>query len=89
MTVSRPRTVDPLPIPIGSAREIGEKYGYDQVVIVARAVSDETHNLEGTEHCTTWGRDKPNCDVAARIGNFLKYKVMGWVRERTKYEGGT
>ena len=59
------------PIPISAARLVAEKYGYDQVVIVARKVN-------GGEHCTTYGVDKANCDVAARIGNFFKHKLMGW-----------
>lgn len=67
------------PIPVSAAERIAKAYGYDQVVIIARAVG------EG-EHVTTYGRDKPNCDVAARIGNFLKYKVMGWVRENVTDE---
>lgn len=62
------------PIPIKRAEEIAKAYGYDQVIIVARAVG------EG-EHVTTYGRDRANCDVAARIGDFLKYKIMGWARE--------
>lgn len=59
------------PIPISAARRIAEAYGYDQVVIIARAVNQG-------EHCTTYGKDKANCAVAARIGDFLKFKVMGW-----------
>ena len=64
------------PIPIVKARDIAEQFGYDQVVIIARRVGEG-----GTEHCTTYGRDKANCDVAARIGDFLKFKVMGWTEE--------
>ncbi len=63
------------PIPISAARLVAEKYGYDQVVIVARKVGDHP---AGGEHVTTYGVDKPNCDVAARIGNFFKHKLMGW-----------
>ena len=59
--------------PVSAAKHIAEKYGYDQVVVIARKVGDG-----GGEHCTTYGRDKANCAVAARIGDFLKYKVMGW-----------
>lgn len=62
------------PIPISAAKLVAEKYGYDQVVIIARKVG-------GGEHCTTYGINRINCDVAARIGEFLKFKVMGWVRE--------
>lgn len=59
------------PIPISAAERIAKEYGYQQVVIVARAID------EG-EHVTTYGVDKANCDVAARIGNFFKHKLMGW-----------
>lgn len=61
------------PIPIVRARDVAKQYGYDQVIIVARRVGDDVG-----EHVTTYGRDKPNCDVAARIGNFLKFRIMGW-----------
>jgi hypothetical protein len=59
------------PIPISAAKVIADKYDYDQVVVIARKVG-------GGEHVTTYGRDKENCDVAARIGDWLKFKVMGW-----------
>lgn len=65
------------PIPVTAAKEIAGQYDYDQVVIIARKVG------EG-EHVTTYGKDKANCDVAARIGDFLKYKVMGWIKEDEK-----
>jgi hypothetical protein len=61
------------PIPISAAKRIAEQYGYDQVIVIARKVGEC-----GGEHCTTYGVDKANCDVAARIGDFLKFKVMGW-----------
>jgi len=64
------------PIPINAAKHIADTYGYSQVVIIARAVGDS-----GGEHVTTYGVDKENCDVAARIGDFLKYKVMNWKKE--------
>lgn len=66
------------PIPIAAAKDIATRYGYDQVVIVARKVG-----ADGGEHVTTYGRDRDNCAVAARIGNYLKFKVMGWIREDT------
>lgn len=62
-------------IPIEAAKRIADEYGYDQIVIVARAVGEC-----GREHCTTYGRDKANCDVAARIGDFFKHELMGWPR---------
>lgn len=63
------------PIPISAAKLVAEKYGYDQVVIVARKVGEGPGS---GEHCTTYGVDKANCAVAARIGNFFKHKLMGW-----------
>jgi len=62
------------PIPIAAAKRVAESYDYDQVVIIARKVS------EG-EHVTTYGVDKANCDVAARIGDYIKYEIMKWERE--------
>ncbi|WP_297105200.1 hypothetical protein [uncultured Devosia sp.] len=75
--VADPVTMEP--IPIAAAREIAQRYGYDQVIIVARRCHDtpEPHG----EHVTTYGRNAEHCSVAARIGNFLKFKVMGWVEE--------
>ena len=64
------------PIPISAAKSIAKQYGYDQVVIIARKVG-EAHEDHG-EHCTTYGVNKANCEVAARIGDFLKFKIMGW-----------
>ena len=66
-------------IPIAAAQRIAADYGYDQVIIIARKVGDdpEPHG----EHCTTYGVTKAHCDAAARIGYFLKFKVMGWVKE--------
>jgi hypothetical protein len=65
-------------IPIAAAQRIAESYDYDQVIIIARKVGDG-----GGEHVTTYGKDKTNCDVAARAGDFLKFKVMGWAKEST------
>jgi len=61
------------PIPVDAAKRIADEFGYDQVVIVARRVGEN-----GGEHCTTYGRDSDNCAVAARIGDFFKFKLMGW-----------
>lgn len=66
-------------IPISAAKRIAEEYGYDQVVIYARKVGadPEPHG----EHMTTYGITKAHCSAAGRIGDFLKYKIFGWVRE--------
>lgn len=68
------------PIPISAARQIAEKYGYDQVIVYARKVG-ETPSPHG-EHMTTYGVDKAHCGAAAKIGDFLKYKIMGWFQDQ-------
>ncbi len=62
-------------IPIYTAAYIAKDFGYDQIIIVGRKIGQD-----GNEHVTTYGVDKENCDVAARIGDFLKYKIMLWAR---------
>lgn len=62
-------------IPISAAKDIAERYGYDQVVIYARRCHDST--LPHGEHMTTYGRTKEHCDVAARMGTTLQ-RFMGW-----------
>ena len=64
------------PIPVSAAKLISDTYDYDQVVIIAREVSDNI--TTGGEHVTTYGVNSQNCEVAARIGNFLKYEIMKW-----------
>lgn len=63
-------------IPISVAEMIAKNYGYHQVVIVAREVG-----VPGSEHVTTYGKDKEHCAVAAKVGDFLKYTIMGWHKE--------
>lgn len=63
-------------IPIAAARKIAELYGYDQVIIYARKVGADPE--PNGEHITTYGVNREHCDVAARMGDHLKYKVMGW-----------
>jgi hypothetical protein len=75
------------PIPISAAKYIAKAYGYDQVIIVARRIGTIGPN-EIAEHVTTYGRDKANCAAAAKIGNFLKFKVMGWLEENESKSNG-
>lgn len=63
-------------IPITAAKHIADTYDFDQVIIIARKIGED-----GIEHCTTYGKTKAHCAVATRIGDFLKYKVMGWRKE--------
>ena len=64
-------------IPINAAKKIAKDYDYDQIVVIGRKVGSH-------EHVTTYGIDKENCAVAARIGNFLKFKVMRWTKENVR-----
>jgi len=70
---------DMKPIPVSAAEKVAKQYGYDQVIIYARRCHDspEPHG----EHLTTYGRTRTHCAVAAKIGGFLKYKIMGWTKE--------
>ena len=75
------------PIPISAAEAIAKRYGYHQVVIIARTVDtkgEHAYAAKGGEHVTTYGVDRAHCDVAASIGDFLKFKVMGWAQENSK-----
>ena len=65
-------------IPISAAMRIAKDFGYDQVIIFARKVGEPGSGCG--EHLTTYGVDKVHCDVAAKIGDFLKHKIMGWTR---------
>jgi hypothetical protein len=66
-------------IPITAARALGDEYDCDQVIIITRKVGAGPDEI--AENVTTWGYGTKNCTVAARIGDFLKYKIMGWVKE--------
>jgi hypothetical protein len=63
-------------IPVVAAERIAKAYGYDQVIIIVRKVG-EAPDAHG-EHVTTYGIDIANCAVAAKIGDFIKHKIMGW-----------
>lgn len=68
------------PIPISEGEAIAKKYGYDQVIIFARKVGcdPKPHG----EHVTTYGINKGHCRIASRIGDFLKFKICGWLEGR-------
>ncbi len=66
-------------IPISAAERIAKDYGYDQVIIYARKIGEDP--APHGEHLTTYGNNKVHCDVAAKIGDFLKFKIMGWIKD--------
>lgn len=65
------------PIPITAAEHVAKSYGYDQVIIVARKVGDP----HGHAAVTTYGINETHHKAAARIGEYLKHKIMGWPYE--------
>ena len=67
------------PIPIAAGQRIAKLYDYDQVIIIARKVGEH-----GGEHVTTYGKNPVHCDIAARCGDFIKYRIMGWPLEPPK-----
>lgn len=67
------------PIPIDAAREIAERYGYDQVLIYARKVGEDP--APHGEHMTTYGVSREHCSVAARMAAVLQ-RFMGWQVEK-------
>ncbi len=69
------------PIPISAAEHIAKTYGYDQVIILGRRCHDSPEP-QG-DHLTTYGRNKDHCAAAAQIGDFLKFKVMGWTKKQS------
>lgn len=58
-------------IPISAAKEIAQKYGQDQVIIVT------WNKVTGTEHVVTYGKSLDDCDQAAQGGNRVK-RALGW-----------
>lgn len=67
-------------IPISAGKRIADLYGYDQVVIVARRVEDD--DQAGQEWMTTYGRNRAHCDIAARIGRWLRKRMNEYEKAR-------
>jgi hypothetical protein len=62
-------------IPIQTAKNIGESFGYTHVIITA------FDNETGITSVTTWGKSQVDCEQAAVGGNFIK-KALGWPPEK-------
>lgn len=67
---SRPPAQD---IPVEAARDIAVRYGYDQVLVIARRTGEG-----GREHVTTFGLGEDHSRVAAKMGDFIKFRIMQW-----------
>jgi len=60
-------------IPTKVGQGVAERYGYDQVITVARKIGEQ-----GGEHITTYGVDVEHCAVAAGTGRYFKPGLMKW-----------
>jgi hypothetical protein len=69
------RKDSPAPIEVEAAKQVAEKFGYDQIIIIGRRIGGD-----GKEWVTTYGRDPANSEAAILIGEYLKYKIMKWPR---------
>lgn len=58
-------------IPIKALKEFANKYGLDQVVVIAK------NNERNIDFVATWGRTIKDCELAAISGNNEK-RHMGW-----------
>lgn len=59
-------------IPIKTAKEIGQAFDYDQVIIIAR------NSQTGQQHVTTWGSTRDLCDKIGQVANHIKALALGW-----------
>lgn len=64
-------------IPISAAKRIAEEFGYEQVIIIAR----HPDPVNGIEHVTTYGKTIQHCEIAAKVGNYIKYEIMKWEKK--------
>lgn len=66
-------------IPIQVAKDIAEKYGQAQVIIVTWDAK------EGLTHVVTYGQTLTDCDQAAKGGNLVK-RALGWPESQCQAE---
>ena len=65
-------------LPIKAAKDIGKKYGYTRIVVLA--IDDN----EDVASVVTWGRNLIECESAALYGNEIKKKLLNWPEEECK-----
>lgn len=73
-----------MPIPTMEAFDIARRFGYHQVIIIARKMDANGDNC--SEHVTATGIDENHRAAAARIGNFIKRGIMHWAEEAESSE---
>lgn len=70
----------PKRIPIKAAKEIGQKYNYDCVIIFTFNEHKPDPRMIEQQHIVTWGKNVKQCDHAAQAGDWLAKKT-GWPEE--------
>lgn len=60
-------------IPNSELKIFAEKHDLEQLIIIGRKTG-----ANGKEVCSTWGSNFEHAQVAMDIGDYMKYKVMGW-----------
>jgi hypothetical protein len=63
-------------IPIKAAKDIAEKYDTSIVCVIAWDAKD------GSQHVTTYGKNKQECEWAAQLGNRIKREVLKWPEDQ-------
>ena len=59
-------------IPVEAAAEMAARFGYEQIIIVARSPKHDTESV------TTWGEGADNGRAACAAGDYLKTTIMKW-----------
>lgn len=60
------------------AKDFANKFNYDQIIVIGRRVGRDLD--KGGEWVTTYGKNAEHSMIAGKIGQFFKYRVMGWLR---------
>ena len=61
-------------VPIAAAKRLAKQYGYEQVIIIARKVSRDSHGGS----MATYGTTRKHCDEAADVGNSMVERILHW-----------
>ncbi len=63
-------------IPIKEAKKLSEKYGYEQIIILALKSSKKKNWFDGWS--TTFNTDKQKCKFLGRIARILHYNLKAF-----------
>jgi hypothetical protein len=74
-------------IPIKIAKEIAEKYGYDQVVILAQKDVDKKNIIKGWS--ATYNTDKKECKHLGEVAAIQSHNLRCYYKSRDLVEDAT